>query len=68
MVVLLTILGCIIFIIGAYFMGNFMLQTFDDELRERVMSSIFGIFCWLGVAVICVIFFAIYSGISYLLK
>lgn len=68
MITLLTILGFSIFLMGAYFMGNFMLDTFDDDIQDRIMSSIYGVLCWAVIAVVFVIFCGIYTGVSYLLK
>jgi len=68
MITLLTILVCLIFVVGAYFMGNFVLGTLQSDIRERIMSTVYGILLWGVIGVIGVICHIIYSGISYLLK
>jgi hypothetical protein len=68
MITLLTILACLIFVGGAYFMGNFVSDTFKDDIQERVISTLYGVLLWGGIGIIGVICYLIYLGISYLLK
>ena len=61
--ILLTILGTIIFFGGAYFMGNYILDTFNDDIVEQIMSSVYGILLWAGIGLIALIICWIYKGI-----
>jgi len=64
--VLLTILGTIFVICGAYFMGNYVLDTFNDNLVEQIMSSLFGMLLWGCIISFIVIIYGIYRGIEML--
>ena len=62
MIILLTILACIGFFAGAYYMGNWALDTQKDNLKERIMSTLFGIICWIMVGIcigICVFIYSV---------
>jgi uncharacterized BrkB/YihY/UPF0761 family membrane protein len=67
MVISLSILLTIIFIFGCYYMGNKLLDTFDDHWTEQIMSSIYGIFCWAIILVIILLFFGIYHIMNQLI-
>jgi len=54
MITFFTTLAIIVFFGGAYFMGNSVLNTFDEDWIEQLMSSLYGIICWLAIA--CLIF------------
>ncbi len=60
MVIVLTIIGILIFFGGAYFMGNFILGTFDEDIIERIMSSLIGVLCWFVICAISIICLVIY--------
>jgi len=51
----------VIFVAGCYYGGNAVLQTFRDDLRERLMSSLFGVLLWCALAMLVVIFGGIYA-------
>ena len=63
MVIALTIIGILIFFGGAYFMGNFILGTFDEDIIERIMSSFIGVLCWLIICAIFIICSFIYLAV-----
>ena len=60
--ILLTILGIAIFALGSYFMGNYVLNTFNSKWRQKIGSSFFGILLWYVVFVIGILFYYIYIG------
>ena len=66
--ILLTILGTIIFFGGAYFMGNYALNTFNEDLFKQIVSSLFGIMLWGIIAMIASIIYCIYRGVCSLDK
>jgi drug/metabolite transporter (DMT)-like permease len=68
MITFLSILGILIFLAGAYFMGNFFLDTFDHDLRERIMASLYGVLCWFGVGVVAAICYVIVLGVQDIFK
>ncbi len=67
MITILSILGIVIFIVGAYFMGNAVLKTFYDDFVEQLMASIYGILLWIGVGVVILLCFGVYIGVRMLL-
>jgi divalent metal cation (Fe/Co/Zn/Cd) transporter len=68
MVTLLTILGSIIIFVAGYFVGNSALESFDEGIGSKIMSTIYGIlWIFLVIFVISVITFGVYSCINYLL-
>jgi hypothetical protein len=64
MVAILTFIGIAIFFVGAYYMGNGVLHTFDEDLEERIINTLFGILCWFGIAACLAICFLIYWMVS----
>jgi len=67
MITILSILGIVIFFVGAYFMGNAVLRTFHDNFIEQLMSSLYGILLWVGVGIVGLICVGIYIGVRTLL-
>ena len=59
--ILLTILGIVIFFGGAYLMGNYLLDTFNDNIPDQIMGTLLGIMAWLLVAVVGLFIAAIYN-------
>jgi hypothetical protein len=68
MIPLLSILAILIFLGGAYFMGNFFLDSFDNDLRERIMASLYGVLCWVGVGLVAAICYVIVLGVQNIFK
>ena len=64
---ILSILGVLVFIAGAYFMGNAVLETFYDSWIEQLMSSLYGILLWVGIGIVGLICVGIYVGVQTLL-
>jgi len=67
MITILSILGVLVFIAGAYFMGNAVLKTFYDSWAEQLMSSLYGVLLWFGIGVVGLICVGIYVGVWSLL-
>lgn len=51
----LTLLFSFIFFGGAYLMGNYMLNTFDESVSDQIMGSLAGIICWMILVVVMLI-------------
>lgn len=64
MITTLSILGIIVFIGGAYFMGNKVLDTLSDDWREQIMSTIYGFLMWILILLVAVMCIGIYHGIG----
>ena len=60
MEIFLGILGIIIFFVGAYFMGNFLMGTLRDNLYERIIPSLFGIIAWILIFLIILLMILFY--------
>lgn len=67
MITFLSILGVITFLVGAYFMGNFLLDTFDENLTEQIMSTLFGVLTWLAIFAIVSLCWLTYDTIRIVL-
>lgn len=63
MEIIASIAAIIFFLVSSYFLGNYFLNSFEDELRDRLVASIFGIMVWFGIAVIAGICYLIYLGV-----
>jgi hypothetical protein len=66
MIILLTILGCAIFLIGAYYMGNFVMSSFSDSFQTRIVHTAYGILCWGLLGIVGLIFYGIYSLVDFI--
>ena len=66
--IILTVLAIIIFIAGCYYMGNFVLDSFHDDIIERLLASLYGVLCWCAIAVVVVICCGIYFGVDHLIN
>ena len=64
----ITIIGILIFLGGAYFMGNLIIGTFDEHIIERIMSSLVGVLCWIVIVSRFTICKFIQSGVYYLMN
>ena len=63
--ILLTILITIIFFGGAYFMGNYLLDTFSDGIVRQIMSSLFGLQAWIVIIAFYVEIYTVYTEIEH---
>ena len=63
MEILITIICIIIFLLGSYFMGNLFLDGFDDDWREQIINSLFGVLFCIAIIAIIMICYSIYLGI-----
>jgi len=63
MVTIIGIIGVIIFIGGAYFMGNKVLDTFGDGIIDELMASFYGVLLWAGIGVFGLFCYGVYYGI-----
>ena len=68
MAIILTIIGMIIFLGGAYFMGNKILNTFDEDIGEQIVATIAGMFIWTIILVIFAIAVKMYEVIPIFLN
>lgn len=57
---ILGILGVIIFITGAYFIGNKILNTFDEDWIEQLISTAYGFLVWFLIAAVITACYFIY--------
>ena len=61
MAVLLTIVLTIVFFGGAYLMGNFVCNSFEDSLLDRIENSLLGILCWVALGAIGLLVYGFYE-------
>jgi uncharacterized membrane protein required for colicin V production len=64
MSILLTFLCVIIFFVGAYYMGNFLLDELDGDIVDRVMGTLYGCLCWFAIILLGVLFWGVYQFFS----
>jgi uncharacterized YccA/Bax inhibitor family protein len=63
MIEILSFLGIMIVMIICYFTGNSILKSFDDDWRERLFATFFGILFYIATSIVVVIFIGIYNAI-----
>jgi hypothetical protein len=64
MATFIGILAVIAFLASCYFMGNFILKSFNEPLVDRLVSALYGILMWAAIAAIVLICAIIYIGVS----
>jgi len=63
--IIITIILIIIFLGGAYYMGNWISDGFNDEPREKIINSLLGVLCWCvmgAIVLLCCAFYLIIFG------
>ena len=60
--ILLTIFFSIILFVGAYFMGNYMNDSFDDNFPRQLEGTVFGILLWCLIGIFALIIGGIYTA------
>jgi hypothetical protein len=66
MIAFLSIIAILIFLGGAYFMGNYFLKSFDADLGQKIFAVLFGILLWFAIGCVIGICFLIVNGIQYM--
>ena len=58
------VLAVMVFIVGSYYLGNKSLDTFDENIVERIMASLFGFLIWIAIGAVAYISYLIYITVS----
>jgi len=59
-------LAIIFVLVSSYFMGNWLLDTYKENIRERMLSSIFGVSIWATIVFLAMFLYSLYLVISYI--
>ncbi len=58
---LLAILITTVFLVGAYYMGNYMLYNPEKTIQDQIVATFFGVLCWIVLGGIVLLVVGIYQ-------